>query len=109
MNAWKCERDGCDAVAVGIGGAVGLRAIGWYFEPRHGLFCPVHRPDGSTKRPSRRLVCDLPCNKTGPCPSCKAQEEADRLQYTIVQALEITDTEFRVFVKKYADRWEEGG
>jgi hypothetical protein len=50
MNVWRCERDGCAAIAKGEGGATGLLAIGWYFrkldEPGGGMFCPAHHPKG---------------------------------------------------------------
>jgi len=45
MNKWECEFPGCKSTAVGCGGAVGLRAIGWYFKPGPKIFCPNHRPD----------------------------------------------------------------
>lgn len=45
MNRWTCDRPDCQTVAVGVGGAVGLRAIGWFFESGPRLFCPAHRPD----------------------------------------------------------------
>lgn len=96
-NEWQCEVPSCDRTAVGTGGAIGLRAIGWYFEPNLGLFCPSHRPDGSTKR-----IAQVPCDQAGPCSGCKADEEADRLQYLIAQTLELSDI---YYTKKMADRW----
>ena len=51
MNAWRCEHPGCTNSCVGLGGAIGLRAIGWYFYPVKSLgepfqlFCPIHRPE----------------------------------------------------------------
>lgn len=45
MNRWQCRQPGCDRAVTGCGGAVGLRAIGWYFEPGPMIFCPEHRPD----------------------------------------------------------------
>jgi len=83
MNLWECEEPGCDATAVGEGGAVGLRAIGWYFQPGPVILCPRHRPD------------PIPCVDPGvppeeraekhgkPCPSCRAAAEADRIQATL--------------------------
>lgn len=75
MNLWECEHPGCKSTAVGVGGAVGLLAIGWYF--RRGipskLFCPIHRPD------------EIPCVELGehlgkPCPTCAAEKVACALQ-----------------------------
>lgn len=50
MNEWECEAPGCPYKVVGLGSAVGLRAIGWYFRLGSGMsrplvYCPVHRPD----------------------------------------------------------------
>jgi hypothetical protein len=83
MNLWECAHPGCKSKAVGSGGAIGLRAIGWYFIPAKNmqeaewprLFCPAHRPD-----PVR--ICK---EKDGPmpCPTCKAEEEAHILQAII--------------------------
>ncbi len=44
MNLWECDTRGCPSTAVGIGGALGLRAIGWAVtvggkDPR--LQCPA--------------------------------------------------------------------
>ncbi|MAT84097.1 MAG: hypothetical protein CMD39_07380 [Gammaproteobacteria bacterium] len=52
LNLWECEHRGCTAAAAGTGGAVGLRAIGWYFRRGSGgsgptILCPNHRPDAS--------------------------------------------------------------
>jgi hypothetical protein len=57
MNRWECDAaeqgidKNCSCNAVGVGGAVGLRAIGWYvkFQPRLApiILCPAHRPDGT--------------------------------------------------------------
>lgn len=56
MNRWHCQQNGCDQIANGVGGAIGLRAIGWYFRPpvlwwgvmrtSPILYCPRHHPDG---------------------------------------------------------------
>lgn len=45
MNEWQCQYAGCRNKVVGLGGAIGLRAIGWYFAPGPSLRCPLHRPD----------------------------------------------------------------
>jgi len=55
MNVWQCDHEGCESTCVGIGGAVGLVAIGWYFKKgnmRRGVgehpitLCPIHHPEG---------------------------------------------------------------
>ena len=49
MNRWECEEPGCENVADGDGGAVGLVAIGWFFRSGLGkdfkLLCPRHNPE----------------------------------------------------------------
>lgn len=55
MNLWECDHPDCNASAVGEGGAVGLRAIGWYFKPGPILYCPRHRPDA--------IPCVEPCRR----------------------------------------------
>ena len=45
MNLWRCDYPGCTYEVIGLGSAVGLRAIGWYFMVGPVLFCPRHRPD----------------------------------------------------------------
>ena len=80
MNKWQCDHKGCSRVAYGTGGAVGLRAIGWWFKVGTGwsqgpLFCPAHRPDPA------------PCHDEGnednagrPCSLCAAEDEVRTLQ-----------------------------
>lgn len=50
MNKWECEKQRCPAIAIGVGGARGLRAVGWFVSHRLGggplLLCPAHHPDG---------------------------------------------------------------
>lgn len=51
MNQWDCQHPGCKRQAIGTGGAIGLQAIGWWFERGQGgsgprIYCPPHRPDG---------------------------------------------------------------
>lgn len=46
MNLWACEHPGCRVTATGEGGAVGLTAIGWWFQPGPIIFCPWHHPQG---------------------------------------------------------------
>jgi len=36
LNLWQCQFPGCRSTAVGTGGALGLRAIGWFVEYREG-------------------------------------------------------------------------
>lgn len=81
MNKWECTHPDCDVTAVGAGGAIGLRAIGWWFEPGPLLFCPAHRPD------------PVPCHQKDnrdhegtPCRMCRAEDEASRHQ-KIIQAV----------------------
>lgn len=94
MNRWDCDKAGCKASCVGTGGAIGLRAIGWYFVPgfRHNCFCPMHRPDPATGPPSAAE----PDGWVGmhgpdapyPCSPCAADREADYLQDAIPGLLE---------------------
>ena len=81
MNLWQCdfrdEHGRCDNECVGVGGAIGLRAIGWYFRVGHGLFCPVHRPDGIDGKGKY-----LECRKKK-CPQCKATKIAEKWQSRI--------------------------
>ena len=52
MNKWECDSQGCDVTAIGCGGAIGLRALGWQFEKGQRsdmmpvILCPEHRTDG---------------------------------------------------------------
>jgi hypothetical protein len=77
MNLWECDHPGCKSTAVGAGGAIGLRAIGWHFECGSKLLCPEHRPDA------------MPClvSKPQPCSSCVAEAEAGRFQRLITADL----------------------
>lgn len=81
MNLWACDASGCDSTAVGAGGAVGLRAIGWYFAVGPRILCPTHHPD--------KLPCtNLPSMPTPeeqaqagkPCSLCAAEAQAKRAQ-----------------------------
>lgn len=87
MNRWDCDAHGCKSSAVGCGGAIGLRALGWYFAPGVGMFdgptilCPAHRPDPE------------PCTQEGnranagkPCSVCVGERDANRLQEIIRRA-----------------------
>ncbi len=79
LNRWKCEGrflsgEKCDATAIGVGGAIGLRAIGWYFEKGGCIFCPLHRPDSITGVGDCVLA---------DCSMCKAKQEAAHYQQMI--------------------------
>jgi len=74
MNRWECAAR-CGASASGIGGAIGLRAIGWHFEYGGRLLCPRCRPDP---------VFD--CEERGagePCSLCAGTREAEQWQERI--------------------------
>lgn len=85
MNLWQCDKPGCKSTAVGNGGAIGLRAIGWWFVPGfyRNCYCPAHRPDGSPV-PHEMHGDEAPL----PCPSCAAEYEAAYLQDAIPGLLE---------------------
>jgi hypothetical protein len=88
MNRWDCQMHGCRSQAVGAGGAIGLRAIGWYFETGPILFCPAHRPDATTERTP------LHCRSTDdgqPCPWCTADREASRYQVAMGGGLDLLE------------------
>jgi len=46
MNIWTCDFPNCNSSCTGVGGVVGLRAIGWvvvFYEDRTiKIRCPVH-------------------------------------------------------------------
>lgn len=100
LNKWDCHAPGCQSTAVGSGSALGLRAIGWWFEAGEPTYCPAHRPDKTEKR-----VTDVPCNAVGPCAPCKGELEADKIQFLIAQYLELMGEDL-AFHKKYAKRWD---
>lgn len=77
MNLWNCQHAGCDRTCCGVGGAVGLRAIGWYFKRGPIIFCPEHRPDGINGKGKY-----LDCHKKN-CPQCKGSQEAEKWQALI--------------------------
>lgn len=78
INKWECEKDGCVITACGLGGAIGLRAIGWWVQFGNGapnLYCPGHRPD--------KIMCkEDPANE---CSVCAADAEADKWQVLMKQ------------------------
>lgn len=100
LNKWECGARDCKSTAVGSGGALGLRAIGWWFESGEPTFCPLHRPDKTEKRAAAIL-----CGVAGPCAHCKGDLEADKIQFLIAQYLELMGEDL-AFHKKYAERWD---
>ena len=76
MNRWDCHEPGCTSSAVGCGGAIGLRAVGWYFVRGPVLFCPAHRPD----KTRNRTELHGPKDRSGPCGVCTGEREAADLQ-----------------------------
>ena len=93
VNRWECDQPGCDRQCVGTGGAIGLRAIGWWFLPGPRLFCPAHRPDPATEPigepdPRDKWVGSHGPEAPYPCSMCAADREADYLQDAIPGLLE---------------------
>lgn len=92
MHRWICDNPTCGNDAMGTGGAIGLRAIGWDVELRekdprgrwlHTILCPAHRRDAMscTKR--------CPDQVTGErflCHICAGRAEAEEWQATITGA-----------------------
>src|SRR5512147_458074 len=89
MNKWECGEPGCDASVLGVGAAIGLLAIGWFFQPGTTSFgpvlrCPRHRPDG------------IPCStwsapdeaRTASCSPCAGERVAAHLQLLIARELD---------------------
>jgi hypothetical protein len=75
VNVWECADVHCSRKCYGTGGAIGLRAIGWWFETGGAILCPQHRPAEGTK-----------CRETtqsGPCQLCAAEIEAEKWQSLI--------------------------
>ncbi len=97
LNKWDCHYPGCGSTAVGVGGALGLRAIGWYFTPGPTLYCPLHRPDPSEVKSET-------CETKGPCGECRADYEADVFQAHIATVTGVND---RGHHKYEADQWAE--
>lgn len=85
MNLWECghvDVDGkrCKSTAVGTGGAIGLRAVGWFFNGTGHLYCPAHRPD-------KAVVKTEGCGTQGPCSMCSAEADAALYQLRIIEDL----------------------
>lgn len=90
MNKWECNHKGCDSVAIGTGGAIGLRAIGWFFEKGPVLYCPRHRPDPTLHRSHLHKVLfelNYVSDTHEVCSQCTADLEASRWQ-TIMRLVE---------------------
>lgn len=82
MNKWECNFPGCDVIAIGSGGAVGLRAIGWFFQlgslrPLRAavILCPAHNVDVAA------IECRM--HPGSPCRSCAVEAAAMRIQAAI--------------------------
>lgn len=75
MNQWDCDFRDCKSSAVGVGGAAGLHAIGWWFEPGPMIRCPAHWPE------SERRPCTDPYTPDGEklesCSLCPAEGRAE--------------------------------
>lgn len=80
MNQWNCDYPGCHCTAFGVGGARGLRAIGWEFIP--GILRPVYISAKTFCPQHRRDISHINCSEDGvtPCILCAAGFEAHRLQ-----------------------------
>ncbi len=76
MNLWKCMHEGCKNECVGMGGAVGLYAIGWYFRPGPYILCPMHRTDLKPIRCERNA-------SDSECIPCAAEKETKVYQELI--------------------------
>lgn len=76
MNVWECEHPSCIRSCVGVGGAIGLRSIGWFFEkgdlsfgivkePK--ILCPLHHPEGIEKAREQARISQTedPTKKSG--------------------------------------------
>ena len=72
MNRWECQFANCGRTVVGVGGAIGLRAIGWWFALGPEIFCPEHYP------------VKIPCHGGGEyegfCSLCAAEDQAKAIQ-----------------------------
>lgn len=76
MNLWSCANPACNRTVVGLGGAIGLRAIGWQvsFGGSHPqIYCPEHRLDPMSCINTNRM----------PCTICTAEKTASAIQETI--------------------------
>jgi hypothetical protein len=101
MNRWDCEHPGCDYFVCGLGGAIGLRAIGWYFVPgyRNNLFCPRHWPEDADGMAD-------PHGK--PCKMRRPETEATVIQAQIPGILEnIRDSDEARHVRELFHHWDE--
>jgi hypothetical protein len=95
MNIWECAHPGCPTKAVGMGGAIGLRAIGWHFKIGDKIFCPIHRPDATAPSQDHKvcqlfqtgILSDRVIDPITPCSTCRAEAEAMDLQKHIIATL----------------------
>jgi hypothetical protein len=83
MNKWRCDYPGCINSCVGMGSAVGLRAVGWFFAfgtlrpimpPQ--LLCPTHRRDLD-------LIPCLENREAEPCGSCAIAQSIRPMQESL--------------------------
>lgn len=81
MNLWQCDAPGCKRTAIGSGGAIGLRAIGWFVRLGPVVFCPGHRPDHGPCEEHEGETCSL----------CPSEAEAKRFQDMIRSAGDKSD------------------
>lgn len=98
-NLWQCAAPECKATALGVGSAIGLRAIGWWFVAGGDILCPAHRPDPTEERSAEVSHCDA----KGLCAWCAAEREAARLQLAIARE---TDASWMPYFEKMAARWQ---
>ena len=89
MNTWQCSTEGCITTATGVGGGIGLVAIGWHFtrgvyDSSKGMIakplalCPIHYPGEDT--------CDVDMwvySIDTPCIVCAARHAAHDWQQVI--------------------------
>jgi hypothetical protein len=101
VNKWDCDAPGCDYSVCGLGGAIGLRAIGWYFMPGYGprLYCPRHR----------HLAEEPMIDPHGkPCTMCRGETEANIIQAAIPGILEtIRDSDDARETRELFHHWDD--
>ena len=81
MNKWVCVEPGCTAVAIGIGPAFGLRAIGWTFQRGGPILCPAHRVDGVPFGHPDRTRAAGDCEEPGNCGACAGERDVAEYLY----------------------------
>jgi hypothetical protein len=90
MNKWECHKTGCTMTANGVGGAIGLRAIGWYWKAGNSplyeseLYCPIHWPKEHIKPAPQdclfRRVEMCTAQEGELCSHDTTEQQADKLQ-----------------------------